>query len=60
VIVFIFHDGDFEYSQILLAVVVPEGEMHYRAKFRQNLSIHCGVIAIFQFLKMAATTILDL
>jgi len=23
--------------------------MHHCAKFRQNLSIHCGVIAIFHF-----------
>ena len=26
--------------------------MHHYAKFRQNLSIRCGVIAIFQFFKM--------
>ena len=28
--------------------------MHHRAKFRQNWSVRCGDIAIFQFLKMAA------
>jgi len=28
--------------------------MHHRAKFRQNLSIRCKVIAFFLFIKVAA------
>jgi len=40
--------------EILLADVDKRAEMHHRAKFRQNLSIHCGDIAIFQFFIMAA------
>jgi len=33
--------------------------MHHLAKFHQNPSIRCGVIAIFRFFKMAAAAILD-
>jgi len=33
--------------------------MHRRAKFHQNLSIHCGDVAIFLSFKMAAIAILD-
>jgi len=29
-------------------------EMHHLAKFRQNQSIHCRDIALFQFYKMRA------
>ena len=34
-------------------------EAHLRAKFRQNRSIECEDIKIFQFFKMAAAAILD-
>jgi len=56
-IFFVFHGNhfDFQNSQILLAGGVWRAEMHHRAKFRQNLPIHCGVMAIFKkIFKMAA------
>jgi len=50
---------DFRNSQILLTEGARKAEMHHRAKFRQNLSICCGVIAIFRFFTMAAAAIFD-
>jgi len=38
---------DFRNSQMLLPGGFWRAKMHHRAKFRQNLSIHCGVILIF-------------
>jgi len=43
-------------KDIILVDGVQRAEPHHPAKFRQNPSIRCGVIAIFQFLKMAALT----
>jgi len=51
---------DFRNSQILLAGRVCRAEIHQHAKFRQNLTICCKVIAILRFFKMAAAAILDL
>jgi len=42
---------DFRNSQILLADGFRRAKMHHHAKFCQNPSIHCGVIAIFRFFK---------
>jgi len=33
--------------------------VHHQAKFCQNLSIRCGVIAIFQFFKLSAVLHLE-
>jgi len=33
--------------------------MHHHAKFRQNPSIHCRLIVIFLFFKMADAAVLD-
>jgi len=45
---------DFQNSRILLADGVRRIDMDHCAKFRQNPSFRSGVIAIFQFFKMAA------
>ena len=45
---------DFWNREIILVVVVQSVETHQHAKFRQNRSIGCEDIKIFQFFKMAA------
>ena len=45
--------------EILLDIGVEKVETNQRAKFRQNWSISWKDIKIFQFLKMAATAIMD-
>jgi len=43
-------------SNVMLSLAdrVRRAEMHHHAKFRQNPSIRCAIIEIFQFFKMAA------
>jgi len=48
---------DFRNFQILLAVGAQRTQMHHRVKFRQNSSIHCGVIG---FSRWRPSAILDL
>jgi len=45
---------DFRYREILLAYRAQMVETHKHAKFRQNRSIGCKDIKIFQFFKMGA------
>jgi len=59
-----FQDGhrrhlEFLKSKILLVIVVQSLKTHQYTKFRQNRSIGCEDITIFQFFKMAAVAILD-
>jgi len=50
---------DFRNSEILLADGVRKAEAHHLAKFRQNPPIHCGLIGIHRFFKMAAVRYLE-
>ena len=45
--------------KFFLAIVVESVQTHQHTKFRQNMSVGCEDIKIFQFFKMAAAAILD-
>jgi len=50
---------DFQICEILLADGVWRAQTHNCAKFRHNLLLHCGDIAIFRIFKMAVAAILN-
>jgi len=50
----------FKNAEILLADHTQRAKKHSRAKFHQNLSICCGIIALFQFSRWQPCAILDL